>query len=147
MLAEFKKFAFKGNLMDMAVGIIIGGAFGTVVKSLVGDVVMPVIGLITGGVNFNDKFWTMRLPKGAADETIYDTIEEATKAGATVMPYGNFLTAAVSFIIVAFVLFIIIKKFIAAFDKEEEKPAEEPKVSDDVALLTEIRDLLKEQKN
>ena len=69
----------------------------------------------------------MRLPKGAAEGTIYDTIEEATKAGATVMPYGNFLTAAVSFIIVAFVLFIIIKKFIAAFEKEDEKPAEAAK--------------------
>ncbi|MCL4108464.1 UNVERIFIED_CONTAM: hypothetical protein GTU68_046157 [Idotea baltica] len=136
MLAEFKKFAFKGNLMDMAVGIIIGGAFGTVVKSLVDDVFMPVIGYFTGGIDFSDKFWTMKVAEEAAKE-----------AGATVMPYGNFATATVSFLIIAFVLFLLIKKFIAAFDKEEEKPAEEAKVPEDVALLTEIRDLLKDQKN
>ena len=147
MLQEFKKFAFKGNLMDMAVGIIIGGAFGTVVKSLVDDIFMPVIGRITGGIDFSDRFSVLKLKDGVAEGTTYNTVDAAKDAGATVMHWGNFLTSAISFVIVALVLFILIKKFIAAFEKEEEAPKEEPKTSEDVALLTEIRDLLKEQKS
>ena len=139
MIKEFKEFAFKGNLIDMAVGIIIGGAFGTVIKSLVDDVFMPVVGLITGGVNFSNEYWVLKgeVPEGAS-------LENAQKIdGVNLLTYGNFITAFVSFIILAFVLFLVIKKFLAALKKEEEKPAEEKKVSEDVALLTEIRDLLK----
>ena len=139
MIKEFKEFAFKGNLIDMAVGIIIGGAFGTVIKSLVDDVFMPVVGLITGGVNFSNEYFVLKgeVPKGTS-------LENAQKIdGVNLLTYGNFITAFVSFIILAFVLFIVIKKFMAALKKEEEKPAEEKKVSEDVVLLTEIRDLLK----
>ncbi len=139
MIKEFKEFAFKGNLIDMAVGIIIGGAFGTVIKSLVDDVFMPVVGLITGGVNFSNEYFVLKgeVPKGTS-------LENAQKIdGVNLLTYGNFITAFVSFIILAFVLFIVIKKFMAALKKEEEKPVEEKKVSEDVVLLTEIRDLLK----
>lgn len=144
MLEEFKKFAFKGNLVDMAVGIIIGGAFGTVVKSLVDDIFMPIIGMITGGVDFSDRFAILKRPEGA-EEATYATAEAATEAGATVMTWGNFVTAFISFIILAFVLFIVIKKFMAALQREEEKPPAEAKVSKEVELLTEIRDHLAKQ--
>ena len=123
----------------MAVGTIIGGAFGTVIKSLVDDVFMPVVGLITGGVNFSNEYFVLKgeVPKGTS-------LENAQKIdGVNLLTYGNFITAFVSFIILAFVLFIVIKKFMAALKKEEEKPVEEKKVSEDVVLLTEIRDLLK----
>ncbi len=149
MLKEFKEFAFKGNLMDMAVGIIIGGAFGTVVKSLVDDVVMPIIGLITGGIDFSDRFAVLKRPEGAED-AVYFTADAAKEAGATVMTWGNFITAFISFLIVAFVLFLILKKFVAALEerlaKPEEEKKEEPEISEDIQLLTEIRDLLKEGK-
>jgi len=141
MLEDFKKFAFKGNLVDMAVGIIIGGAFGTVVKSLVDDIFMPVIGAITGGVDFSDKYLPIKgeIPAGK-------TAQEAAAAGDVVLlTYGNFVTAFISFVILAFVLFLVIKKFMAALQKEEEKPAEEPKPSEEVLLLTEIRDQLARQ--
>lgn len=139
MIKEFKEFAFKGNLVDMAVGIIIGGAFGTVIKSLVDDIFMPILGRITGGLDFSNKFLVLagEVPENASLET-------AQKVdGVNLLTYGNFATAFVSFIILAFVLFLVINKFMAALKKEEEKPVEEKKVSEDVALLTEIRDLLK----
>lgn len=147
MIKEFKEFAFKGNLIDMAVGIIIGGAFGTVVKSLVSDIVMPVIGVVTGGINFSDRFAVLKKPADAAEGTVYATAEAAKEAGATVMTWGNFIDAFISFLIVAFVLFIVIKKVIAAmeeqFSKPEEEEEEEPEPSDEVKLLSEIRDLMK----
>ena len=147
MFKEFKEFAFKGNLVDMAVGIIIGGAFGTVVKSLVDDVVMPIVGLFTGGIDFSDKFAILKHAEGN-EEATYNTIEAAKEAGNTVMAYGNFVSSLISFIIVALVLYIIIKKFVAALEskisgpeeEEEEAPAEP---SEDIQLLTEIRDLMK----
>ena len=133
MIKEFKEFAFKGNLVDMAVGIIIGGAFGTVVKSLVGDVFMPVIGLLTGGVNFSDVAAGTPLAKAMEME------------GVNLLPWGNFVTALISFVILAFVLFLVINKFMGALKKEEEAPAEDPKPSEEVVLLSEIRDLLSKQ--
>lgn len=140
MLKEFKEFAFKGNLVDMAVGIIIGGAFGTVVKSLVDDIFMPIIGFFTGGVDFSDKF----IPLGTIPEG--KTAKAAAEAGDVVLlTYGNFVTAFISFLILAFVLFLVIKKFMGALKKEEEKPEEDPKPSEEVVLLTEIRDALKNQ--
>ncbi|MAS94823.1 MAG: large conductance mechanosensitive channel protein MscL [Verrucomicrobiales bacterium] len=144
-IEDFKKFAFKGNLVDMAVGIIIGGAFGTVVKSLVDDMFMPIIGLMTGGVDFSDRFAVLK--EGETEGATYFTAEKALEDGATVLTYGNFITALISFLILALVLFIVIKKFVAALQKEEEKPPAEAKVSKDIELLTEIRDLLAKDKS
>jgi len=140
-IKDFKDFAFKGNLVDMAVGIIIGGAFGTVVKSLVDDVFMPVIGYLTGGVDFSDKVFVLgEVPEGS-------TAKAAAEAGEVVLlTYGNFVTSFISFIILAFVLFLVIQKFMAALKKKEEAPAPAAPPAD-IALLTEIRDLLKEQKS
>lgn len=140
-IEDFKKFAFKGNLVDMAVGIIIGGAFGTVVKSLVDDIFMPILGRITGGLDFSNKYIVLSgdVPENASLETA-QTVDNVN-----LLTYGNFITALISFLILAFVLFLVIKKFIAALQKEEEKPVEEAKVSKEVELLTEIRDHLAKQ--
>ncbi len=142
MIKEFKEFAFKGNLIDMAVGIIIGGAFGTVVKSLVGNVFMPVLGKITGGVNFSEMYVNLNFP----DEKI--PYAEALEAGLPVIGYGQFITDAISFILLALAVFILVKKVLASMKKkeeEDEKPAELPKLSKEEELLTEIRDLLAKQ--
>jgi len=136
MLKEFKEFALKGNFFDMAVGIVIGAAFSTIVKSLVDDIVMPVVGFFSGGIDFKDKFITL----GDGD---FATLEAAKEAGAAVISYGNFISAIITFLIVAWVLFIIVKgmnKAQEALAKEEEEAAAEP--SDEVKLLTEIRDSL-----
>ena len=131
MISEFKEFAIKGNMVDMAVGIIIGGAFGTVVKSLVGDVVMPPIGKLLGNIDFSNL--ALSLGAGADGKDV-------------LLKYGSFINSLIAFLIVAFVLFLIIKamnKAKAAFEEkaqEEEKKAEPPRQE---ALLEEIRDLLK----
>jgi large conductance mechanosensitive channel len=141
IVRDFKDFAFKGNLVDMAVGIIIGGAFGTVVKSMVDDIFMPVIGYITGGVNFSDHYFVLKgtVPEGMA-------LENARKIdGANLLTYGSFITSFISFVILAFVLFIVIKKFMAALKRES--PAAVAGPAEDILLLTEIRDLLKTQKS
>lgn len=145
IFSDFRDFAFKGNLIDMAVGIIIGGAFGTLVKSLVDDIFMPVIGYFTGGIDFRDKVLVLgEIPAGK-------TAKAAAEAGEVVLvTYGNFITSFISFLILAFVLFLVIVKFMNALKKKLEKPAEEeaaPALSPDVVLLTEIRDLLKNQKS
>ena len=140
MIKEFKEFAFKGNLVDMAVGIIIGGAFGTVVKSLVDDIFMPVIGRITGGVNFSNHYLVLKgeVPEGMA-------LANASKIdGVNLLTYGNFITSFVSFLILAFVLFLVIQKFMAAL-KKTDAPAATAAPAADILLLTEIRDLLKKQ--
>ena len=139
---DFKEFAFKGNLIDMAVGIVIGGAFGTVVKSLVDDVFMPIVGRLTGGVNFKDYYVVLKgeVPEGTA-------LEAAKKIdGVNLLTYGNFVTSFISFLILAFVLFLMINKFMAALKKKEAEPAAPSAPSEEVALLTEIRDLLKNQR-
>ncbi len=137
IVKDFKDFAFKGNLVDMAVGIIIGGAFGTVVKSLVDDIFMPVIGYLTGGVDFSEKVLVLgTLPEGS-------TAKAAAEAGEVVLlTYGNFLTSFVSFLILAFVLFLVIQKFMAAL-KKSDAPAAKAGPSEEILLLSEIRDLLK----
>ena len=138
MIKEFKEFAFKGNLVDMAVGIIIGGAFGTVVKSLVDDIFMPVIGRITGGVNFSNHYLVLKgeVPDGMA-------LANASKIdGVNLLTYGNFITSFVSFLILTFVLFLVIQKFMAAL-KKSDAPASPTTPPADILLLTEIRDLLK----
>lgn len=145
IVSDFKEFAFKGNLIDMAVGIIIGGAFGTLVKSLVDDIFMPVIGWLTGGVDFSDKVLVLGdVPEGK-------TAKAAAEAGEVVLlTYGNFVTSFISFLILAFVLFLVINKFMTALKNKLEKPAEAEAPAapaEDIALLTEIRDLLKSQKS
>lgn len=119
MLQEFKKFAMRGNVVDMAVGIIIGGAFGTIVKSLVSDVIMPPIGLALGGVDFSDLFITLQ---DGATAGPYTTLEGAQAAGAVIISYGVFVNAVISFLIVAFAVFLLIKSInkLQADEEEEE---------------------------
>ncbi|MBT5560281.1 MAG: large conductance mechanosensitive channel protein MscL [Proteobacteria bacterium] len=139
MLSEFKQFAMKGNFVDMAVGIVIGAAFGTIVSSLVNDVIMPLVGVITGDVDFSNMFMVISNPIEGAS---YATLAAAQDAGAVTVNYGLFINAVVTFLIVAFVLFMIIKGLNAA-KKAEEEAAVEAGPPADIALLTEIRDALK----
>ena len=137
---EFKEFAMKGNVMDMAVGVIIGGAFGKIVTSLVNDVLMPVVSLCTGGVDFTNLFVKL---SGEGD---FNTLAEAQEAGASVMAYGQFIQNIVDFLIVAFCIFLMIKGMNKLNKKKEEEPApapEPPAPSKEETLLTEICDLLK----
>ena len=131
MLGEFKKFALRGNVIDLAVGVIIGAAFNSIVTSLVADVVMPVIGAVTGGLDFSNYFIAL------SDAVTANSYVDAKKQGA-VVGYGQFLTATTNFLIVAFVLFLAIKA-INKIEKQEQAAKEIPA---DVKLLTEIRDLL-----
>ncbi|HLZ06771.1 MAG TPA: large conductance mechanosensitive channel protein MscL [Bradyrhizobium sp.] len=135
MLKEFREFALKGNVVDLAVGIIIGAAFGAIVNSLVNDLIMPLIGAI-GSVDFSNYF--IRL----SDKVTATNLADAKKQGA-VFAYGNFITVAVNFVIIAFSLFIVIRGINKLKRQEETRPAEPPKPSAEVQLLTEIRDLLK----
>lgn len=123
MLKEFKEFAMRGNVVDMAVGIIIGGAFGTIVKSLVADVIMPPIGLLLGGVDFSDLFITLQEGVSAGP---YATLSSAQEAGAVVISYGVFINAVISFIIVAFTVFLLIRSINRMRREEEQAPAAEP---------------------
>lgn len=136
ILKEFQDFAVKGNVVDMAVGIIIGGAFGTIVKSLVDDVLMPPIGLLLGGVDFSDLF--VNLGDGA-----YDSLEAAKEAGAPVIAYGSFINNVISFLIVAWAVFMLVKAMNTLKKKEEAAPAEPPAPPKSEVLLEEIRDALK----
>ena len=138
MMKEFRDFAMRGNVVDMAIGIVIGGAFGTIVKSLVGDIIMPVIGLILGGVDFSNIFITL---KGEA----LPTVAAAKEAGSVTMNIGLFINAIVAFTIIAFALFMVIKamnRIKAEMEEpaEPEAPAAPPRQE---VLLEEIRDLLK----
>ncbi len=137
MLNEFKKFAVKGNMLDMAVGIVIGAAFGTIIKSLVSDILMPPLGLLMGGVKFEHLVLTLK--DGAAavmdgDKVVTPAVEAVT------INYGTFIDNVIAFLIVAFALFMVVKAMNSFKEKEEEKPAEPPKQE---VLLEEIRDLLK----
>ena len=134
-IKEFKEFAVKGNVMDMAVGVIIGGAFGKIVTSLVGDVLMPLIGKMTGGMSFTDLF--VNLGEGE-----YKTLAEAQEAGAAVLAYGQFIQNIIDFIIIAFCIFLMIKGMNKLKKKEEPAP-EAPAGPTQEELLAEIRDLLK----
>lgn len=142
MVKEFKEFAVKGNVVDMAVGIIIGGAFGTIVKSLVSDVIMPPIGLALGGVDFADLFVTLKDGANAAGP--YATLVDAQTAGAVTINYGMFVNNVISFVIVAFAVFMLVKSINKL--KREEPPAPTPPPAEppeDIKLLREIRDSLK----
>ena len=141
MLKEFKEFAVKGNMLDMAVGIIIGAAFGTIVKSLVDDIIMPPIGMLLGGVDFKEFFLTLGNPAGAP----FETLAAAQEAGAVTINYGLFINALISFLIVAWAVFFVVKGFNKLKKEEEvveEAPAE-PVPTVEETLLAEIRDLLK----
>ena len=130
---EFKEFAVKGNVMDLAVGVIIGGAFGKIVDSVVGDLIMPLVSKVTGGLDFSNYF----VPLAGQTAT---TLAEAKKAGA-VFAYGNFITVALNFVILALIIFIMIKQINKL--KKEAPPAAAPATPEDVVLLREIRDSLK----
>lgn len=140
MFKEFKEFAMRGNVVDMAVGIIIGAAFGAIVTSLVGDVVMPAFGLLIGGVDFSNMFVTLK--DGATTPGPYASLAAAKTAGAVTMAYGVMLNTLVNFLVVAFALFMVIKGMNAMKKKQAEAPAAPPAPTKEELLLTEIRDLL-----
>ena len=135
MLKEFKAFAMRGNVVDLAIGVIIGAAFSKIIDSLVSDIVMPVIGAATGGLDFSNYFLRLSSAVNAA------TLADAKKQGA-VLAWGNFLTVAVNFLIVAFVLFLAVRALNSLRRKEEPPPAEAPAPPRNEVLLAEIRDLL-----
>jgi large conductance mechanosensitive channel len=135
MLEEFKKFAMRGNVVDLAVGVIIGAAFGAIVSSLVGDIIMPIIGAATGGLDFSNYFLPL------SSKVTATSLAEAKRQGA-VLAWGNFLTLVINFLIIAFVLFLCIKG-INKLKTEPPAPATPPPPSKEEQLLTEIRDLLK----
>ena len=148
MFSEFKDFIAKGNVMDMAVGIIIGAAFTAIVKSMVGDLINPIIGLFTGGVDFTNNYFVL---SGAVAENA--SLEAARESGASIFAYGSFIMAVINFLIIAWVVFMLVKGVNKVKDSAMRKEAE-PVTSDEPAappppspeaLLTEIRDLLKER--
>ena len=136
MLKEFKEFAMRGNVVDMAVGIIIGAAFGKIVSSLVKDIIMPPIGLAMGNVDFANLFINL-------SDKAYETLDAAKKAGAATINYGVFINTVLDFIIVAFAIFMVIKQMNRLKKQEEAAPAEPPPPPREEVLLEEIRDLLK----
>jgi len=135
-LADFKAFAMKGNIIDMAVGVIIGGAFGKIVSSLVNDIIMPCVGVLTGGINFTDLKATLH--DAVLDPTTQEVIKEAVE-----LNYGMFIQNVVDFLIIAFSIFMALKVIVKFKKKEAEAPAPAPAPSKEEVLLTEIRDLLK----
>jgi large conductance mechanosensitive channel len=137
MLKEFKEFAMRGNVMDMAVGIIIGAAFGKIVTSLVNDIVMPPIGLLMGNVDFSNLFVSLGMTQP------YTSVAEAEAAGAPIIKYGIFINTVLDFLIVAFAIFLVIRAINKFRRKQEAAPPPPP--SAEVQLLTEIRDLLRAQ--
>lgn len=138
MLKEFKAFAMKGNMVDLAVGVIIGAAFGAIVGSLVDDVFMPVIGLLIGGVDFSNMFIVLKDEAAGS----YATLAAAQEAGAVTMNIGLFINAVVKFLIVAFAIFLVVKGINSMKKKEEAAPKAPPVPSKEEVLLGEIRDLL-----
>lgn len=139
MLNEFKNFAMRGNVVDMAVGIIIGGAFGKIVSSLVNDIIMPPIGKAMGNVDFSQLFINL------SDQS-FASLSAAQEAGAATINYGVFINTVLDFVIVAFAIFMVIRGLNKMKKKEEEKPAEAPKPSEEVVLLQQIRDSLQSGK-
>jgi len=138
MLEEFKKFALRGNVMDMAIGIVIGAAFGKIVTSFVNDILMPPIGLLMGSVDFTDLFVTLSGGEHA-------TLEAAKEAGAVTINYGAWINTIIDFTIVAFAIFLVVKQINRMKKQEEEAPAAPPEPPKQELLLAEIRDLLKQR--
>ena len=139
MLQEFKEFAMKGNVMDLAVGVIIGGAFGKIVDSVVNDLIMPLIGRVTGGLDFSNYYIALKdVPQG-----VPNTLDALKKAGVPVFAYGNFITILIYFVILAWIIFMMVK-WINKLKRAEPAPAAPP-TPEDVVLLREIRDELKKK--
>ncbi|MCD0505249.1 large conductance mechanosensitive channel protein MscL [Bordetella petrii] len=140
-LKEFRDFAVKGNAVDLAVGVIIGAAFGKIVDSVVKDLIMPLVNFILGGsVDFSNKFLVLSMPDGYTGPMTY---ADVTKAGAIVLAWGNFITILINFILLAFVVFMIVKAINSARRKEEAAPAAPAAPPEDLVVLREIRDLLR----
>mgnify|MGYP000946313065 CR=1 FL=1 len=135
-IQEFKAFAMRGNVVDLAVAVVIGGAFGKIVDSLVKDIVMPVVGSLTGGVDFKHLYLNLG---GQA----YESLEAAEQAGAPLIKYGLFINSLVNFLIIAFAIFMVVKAINSLKRKEEAAPAAPPPTPEDIVLLREIRDSLK----
>lgn len=140
MLKEFREFAVRGNVVDMAVGIIVGAAFGKIVDSLVKDVIMPPIGLLLGKVDFSNLFVVL---KAGAQAGPYLSVDAAQKAGAVTFNYGVFLNTVISFVIVAFAVFLLVRAINEIRRREEARPAAPPAPPEEVVLLREIRDALR----
>ena len=138
MMQEFREFAIKGNVMDLAVGVIIGGAFGKIVDSVVNDLIMPVVGLIFGKLDFSNLFVIL----GTVPDGIPRTLDALRKAGVPVFAYGNFITVAVNFLILAFIIFIMVKQINRLKREAPAAPEEAPATPEDIQLLREIRDSL-----
>ena len=139
MMQEFKDFAVKGNVIDLAVGVIIGGAFGKIVGSLVEDVIMPIVGAVFGNMDFSNLFVIL----GAVPEGTLHTLEAMKKAGVPVLAYGNFITVAINFLILAFIIFMMVKQVNRLKREEPAAPAAPVATPEDVVLLREIRDSLR----
>ena len=139
MMQEFKDFAVKGNVIDLAVGVIIGGAFGKIVGSLVEDVIMPIVGAVFGNMDFSNLFVIL----GAVPEGTLHTLEAMKKAGVPVLAYGNFITVAINFLILAFIIFMMVKQVNRLKREEPSAPAAPVATPEDVVLLREIRDSLR----
>jgi large conductance mechanosensitive channel len=136
ILSEFKEFAVKGNVIDLAVGVIIGAAFGKIVDSLVSDIIMPLVGVVFGKLDFSNLYVVL----GTAPAGVANTLADLKKAGVPVLAYGSFVTVAVNFVILAFIIFIMVKQINKLRKTEEAAPAATP---EDITLLREIRDSLK----
>ncbi len=139
IFSEFKEFAVKGNVVDLAVGVIIGAAFGKIVDSLVNDIIMPVVGLVFGKLDFSNLFVVL----GAVPPGVAHNLADLKKAGVPVLAYGNFITITVNFLILAFIIFMMVKQINRLRRTEAEAPAAPAAPPEDIALLREIRDSLK----
>jgi large conductance mechanosensitive channel len=139
ILSEFKEFAVKGNVIDLAVGVIIGAAFGKIVDSLVADIIMPLVGVVFGKLDFSNLYVVL----GTAPAGVANTLADLKKAGVPVLAYGNFITIAVNFVILAFIIFMMVKQINKLRKSEAEAPAAPVATPEDITLLREIRDSLK----
>ena len=139
ILSEFKEFAVKGNVIDLAVGVIIGAAFGKIVDSLVADIIMPVVGLVFGKLDFSNLYLVL----GSVPAGVANNLADLKKAGVPVLAYGNFITIAVNFVILAFIIFMMVKQINKLRKAHAETPAAPVAPPEDIALLREIRDSLK----
>jgi large conductance mechanosensitive channel len=142
MLKEFKEFAVKGNVIDLAVGVVVGGAFGAIATSLVKDIIMPPIGLVTGKIDFAEQFLVLKEGKTPAP---YATIDAAHKASAVTLNYGTFINTLISFLFVSFAIFLVVKAINKLKREEAAAPAEPAAPTREEELLAEIRDLLKQK--
>lgn len=137
---DFKAFAMRGNVMDLAVGVVIGGAFGKIVTAMVDDILMPIIGMATGGQKFDDKFMVL---KAAKDGDVYTSLAQAKEAGANVFAYGHFIQTIVDFLIIAFCIFLVVRAMARMQKEKETAPPAPAEPSSTDKLLMEIRDALK----